>query len=680
MSRSRLFCLLVPALIGVALFAPVLQGDFVYDDRSLISLNPTMQDWSVLGKAFTTPYWELVDESRFGSGFYRPLGAATLGTLWQLGSGSPGVFHFASLLLHAACAAAVASLGLALGWRKSMAAAAGILFAVHGSHAEPVAWISGIPELLATLFCLLGLRGLALGQSLRTALWLLAAMLCKEVAIGVWLLAMAITLLRPKTRTTAALAGAKLSTKESSRWTTFSALSAAALAVYGLRCLAFDSPTAGFDRVNTFHGLVQSEQITLSFSLIGRYLAFLVWPWPHMPFRPLGLSDAASAERLWIGIAGGLVSLIALGVWLRQRKNTTLLFALGLLFAGLIPVMNTQALGQYPFEERFLYLPSAGFVLLLVVLLQRLPKQSWAWSAIALLAVSHAYSAHSGSKHWKNEEALFGWARTVEPNAVTGHIEYGRLMLEKAQSANDELERNRFTDHALNAYQESLAVDPDLYFVTSVEREKGNLGLGDALYLEQDYAGAEAVYRRTVDHYKFSPIGYLGLANCRAQIAIGHGQTGHVELANSVMADALILFESALQQDEHLESAVLGKASALLSLGRNEEALESFERALLMNPALEAALFGKANTLVSLGRLDQAQNFATGIFSQQPTNLEAALLLLDVQMQMNRMDLAIRTLDYFLEQAPGHPQRDMVQQTVDELRRMQSNEPLGPPR
>jgi tetratricopeptide (TPR) repeat protein len=681
----------------MALFAPVLQGDFVYDDRSLISLNPTMQDWSVIGKSFTTPYWELVDQSRFGSGFYRPLGAATLGTLWQLGSGSPWAFHLTSLLLHAACAAAVASLGLALGWRKSAAAAAGILFAVHGSHAEPVAWISGIPELLATLFCLLGLRGLALGQPLRTALWLLAAMLCKEVAIGVWLLALAITLLRPGSKTTTPtapskaskaatqqaapqVAGGELGEKKFPRWPTFFTLSAAALAVYALRVFAFDSAAAGFDRVNTFHGLEQSEQITLSFSLIGRYLAFLVWPWPHMPFRPLGLTDAASATRLWIGVVGGLVSLVALGVWLRHRKNTTLLFALGLLFAGLIPVMNTQALGQYPFEERFLYLPSAGFALLMVVLIQRLPKQSWAWAAMALLVVPHAYSAHAGSKHWKSEEALFGWARTIEPNAVTGHIEYGRLMLENAQNAADDLQRNRFTDYALNAYQESLAVDPDLYFVTSVEREKGNLGLGDALYLEQDFAGAEAVYRRTVDHYKFSPIGYLGLANCRAQIAIGHGQTGHVELASSVMAEALILFETALQQDEHLESAILGKASALLSLGRNEEALESFERALLVNPGLEAALFGKANTLVSLGLLDQAQNFATGIFSQQPANLEAALLLLDVQMQMNRVDLAIRTLDYFLEQAPGHPQRDMVLQTVEELRRMQSNEPLGPPR
>jgi tetratricopeptide (TPR) repeat protein len=681
----------------MALFVPVLGGDFVYDDRSLISLNPVMQDWSVLGKAFTTPYWELVDQSRFGSGFFRPLGAATLGTLWQLGKGSPEVFHFASLLLHAACAAAVASIGLALGWRKSAAAAAGILFALHGSHAEPVAWISAIPELLATLFCLLGLRCLVLGQSKRTALWLLAAMLCKEVAMGVWLLAMAITVLRPKTKTTTPTAASQSATrsktfatapvlnatkkaKNNLRWPTFLALGAAALAVYALRWHAFDSAAAGFDRVNTFHGLDQGEQIRLSFSLIGRHLAFLIWPWPHMPFRPLGLSDAASTTRLWIGIAGGLTSCVALFVWLRQRQNTSLLFALGLLFAGLVPVMNTQALGQYPFEERFLYLPSAGFALLVVLLLQRLPKQSWTWAAVLLLAIPHAFSAHAGSKHWQSEEELFSWARKVEPNAVTGHIEYGRLMLEKAQAATDTLQRNRFTDYALNAFRASLEVDPDLYFVTSVEREKGNLGLGDALYLEQDFAGAEAVYRLTVDHYKFSPIGYLGLANCRAQIAIGHGQSGHVELANAEMAEALVLFETALQQDENLQAAVLGKASALLSLGRNEEALESFERALQANPTLEAALFGKANTLVSLGRLEQAQAFATGIFSQQPTSLEAALLLVDVQMQMNRVDLAIHTLDYFLEQAPEHPQRDMVQQTVEELRRMQNNEPLGPPR
>ena len=657
MSLSRFFCLLVPALIGLALFAPVLNGDFVYDDRALISLNPTMQEWSVVGKAFTTPYWALVDANRFGSGFYRPLGAATLGAIWQLGGASPGAFHLVSILLHCACATGVAALGLALGWRRSMAAAGGILFAVHGSHAEPVAWISAIPELLATFFSLLALRSLAKRQTLRTGLWLLAAMLCKEVAIGVWLLALGITWLRPKTgdavrlettrRSTSATAHSLPAQKSFSLWPTFLSLSCAALVVYALRYLAFDdAAAAGFDRMNTFHALDQSQQISLSFSLIGRYLAFLIWPWPHAPFRPLELGSAADATYLKMALAAGLVSLSAFGLWLWQRKNVTVLFSLGLLFAGLVPVMNTQALGQYPFEERFLYLPSAGFALLTVALLSRLRSQRLAWAAIALLVIPHAVSARSGITHWRDEETLFRWAREVAPNAVTGHVEYGRLMLERAQGAVDDLQRQRYGEYALEAYQQSLTVDPDQYFVTSVEREKGNLGLGDALYLQGDFAGAEAVYRRTVDHYKFSPIGYLGLANCRAQTALRHGESGHFELHDAVMSEALTLFETALLQDPHLDAARLGKANALFRVGRFDEALQ----------------------------------LAMQLFDENPTRLETAQLLFSVQMQMERLDLAIQTLDYFLQMAPQHPQRDMVQQTVEELRRILDATPLGPPR
>ncbi len=430
------------------------------------------------------------------------------------------------------------------------------------------------------------------------------------------------------------------------RWLTIVSLSAAAIAVYFLRFVAFDSAAAGFDRVNTFHALDQGQQISLSFSLIGRYLAFLLWPWPHMPFRPLTLGSAADSTRLWIGIGGALLSLTALAVWLRQRRNRTVLFGLGLLFAGLIPVLNTKALGQYPFEERFLYLPSAGFALVAVALLSRLPKQTWAWAGLLVLVIPNAFSAHSGAKHWQSEEELFAWAREMEPNAMTGHIEYGRLMLERAQNETDRLTRSRLTEYALEAYQESLAVDPDLFFVTAVEREKGNLGLGDALYLDDDFVGAEAVYKRVVDHYKFSPIGYLGLANCRAQTAMAHGESGHYELSDSVMAEALEFFNTALEQDPNLDAAMLGKTTALFQIGRFEEALQ----------------------------------LATGMFGQDPTRLEAAQLLFSLQIELGRVEMAIRTLDYFLEKAPDHPQRDMVQQTVDELRRMQESAPPSPPR
>ena len=619
MPRARALAYLLPAILGVVLFLPVLGGDFVYDDLSLISENPSFQDASLYSRAWTTPYWELVDASRFSSGFYRPVGAVALGALWQLGDGSPRLFHWASLLLHGACAAAVAALALSLGWRPWAAALAGLLFAAHGSHSESVAWISALPELLATLFGLLGLCALRRNSPPLVFLAFALAMLSKEVALGIWLLALALTVLEGSGQ---AKRGRLV------------ALGLSALVVYALRSFAFESAAAGFDRINTVHGLQGLEAMALSFSLIARYLGFLIWPWPHRPFRPLELDPAAFDARLWLGALGLAVALAALFFWWRRRKDLPLHWGLGLLFAGLLPVLNTAALGQYPFEERFLLLPSAGFCLLVVALLQRLPRNSWQTAAVALVLIPNAVSAHRGLAPWKEEEALFQWAREVSPQASTGHVEYGRLMLERAKSAGDEVTRAMYCSRALDAYEASLEISPDEVLVTSVEREKGNLGLGDALYLEGDFAAANQVYQRVVDHYRYSPVGYLGLANCRAQMALVQGFEGRIEYADKLMGEAVDLFDQALAQD----------------------------------PGLFRARSGKAAALMQLNRLEEAEVLAQELFANHPADFERAQLLCSAQLALGKAEDAILTLQRFLELAPDHAQAGTVATTIEQLR------------
>lgn len=627
MTPARLYALLLPALVGIALFLPVLQGEFVYDDRSLLSLNPNFQEWAVIPKAFTTPYWELVDASRFSSGFYRPIGATVLAISWQFGGGEPLFFHMVSLFLHGACAMAVAALGLAIGWRPSLCAAAGLLFAASGVHAEPVAWISAIPDLLATLFCLFGLRALMLDKPKSMALCFLLAMLSKEASFGIWLLALVIAALRKQIMPVALLV-------------------VVGAVVYGLRANAFGAPSAGFDRVTTHHGLGAGDQFLLSLSLIGRYLGFLFWPWPHAPFHPLRLDEVGAAARLVPAILGGVAAVGAgLVWWWRGRRSHTLMLGLGLLFAGLVPVMNTHALGQYPFEERFLYLPSAGFLLLLAAAVDgiaRRSKQAWLMPVLVLaIAVPNAYSAHVGASKWKDEETLFGWAQETSPGAMTGFIEYGRLMLERAQATTDFLQRDMYTERALDAFERSLGIDPGLYLVTSVEREKGNLGMGDALYLSGDFKAAEAVYRQTVEHYRISPMGFLGLANCRGQKAMQYLGEQHPTLADRAFKEAVGHFDTALEQ----------------------------------SPGLLNAVIGKANALAQLRRLQEALPLAQDGFARASERFDVAQLLFSLLFQLERPAEAQAVLEEFLRLHPDHPQAFVVQQTLDSLRTLTEEAP-----
>ncbi len=614
MKSPRILALLVPALLGFALFLQVLPGDFVYDDRSLISLNPSFQHWEVIPQAFVTPYWELVDASRFSSGFFRPIGASVLALCWQLGQGEPLLFHFVSVFLHAACAMAVAAFALSFGWKPWLAGGAGVLFALSGVHAEPVAWISAIPDLLATFFSLLAMRAFVRQRFLSMACILFLGMLCKESALGIWLLLITLGLF-------------------SRRRKELGACLLVGLGVYALRVHAFDSWAAGFDRVTTHHGLSLVEQLKLSLSLVYRYLGFLLWPWPHAPFRPLALDSASLQQRIYPAIAGGLALFVALLTWLkRQNSSATARWGLGILGASLFPILNTQALGQYPFEERFLYLPSVGFSLLLAhaIFLASKQRTGIATSLLLLVGIPNAWSAWVGSRPWASEEALFTWARKVSPNAMTSHIEYGRLMVEYAQQTSDPLRRDMYTERALEAYRRSLEVDPDAFFVTTVEREKGNLGLGDALYLAGDFKAAEAVYRQTVDHYQISPLGYLGLANCRGQAALKHLREEHPTLADDAFEEALQYFDAALQQSPGLTNAVIGKAHALAQLGRYEE----------------------------------AQQFAEHGLQLAPNRLDVAELLFSIYYQQQNLPQALKVLRDFQRANPHHPRLADVQQTI----------------
>ncbi len=634
--------LLLPAVAALLVFLPMLTGGFLYDDQELIVRNPRIGESSFLEDAFTLPYWEVVSPQRTAAGFYRPLGAWLLAGYWHaFGDWSPG-YHLLSLLLHAACAAALAALALALGLSTRLACLAGIFFALHGGHVEAVAWISSAPDLLATLLALLGLTALARGRLLGAALCLTAAMLSKEAAIGAWLLALGWIALRPP----ASLPRARA----------FLALTLVGATVWALRANAFDSLFAGFDRKNTWHYLPPLEEWGLSFSLLGRYLGWLIWPWPHVVFDPLRVDITwTSAQRLVPALLGVGAALAAFAFWLRRGpRSLVILVGLGLCFAGLAPVLNTRALGQYPFEERFTYLPSAGFALIVAAsvlwlaakLRPREDSGKWAMVGLGGFALVHAVSIQTQLPHWKEEEAFFTWAREVSPDAMTPHLGYARLMLEKAQRAPDAYEREKWSERGLEAYQRSLEANPDRVFVSSIEREMGNLGVADSLFIGGDVRGALEVYQQVVNHWKESAIGWTGLGNCTGSLALRAAE-------------------------EH--DAATFQAKCL-------EALGHYERALGFDPSLLSAMNGKAFVLTLLDRFTEAQPLAETCFAADPANSDYAWNLQAVYSALGRTTFARRTIETFLAAAPSHPMRNLFLQRLAEIEAMRAGSGGGAPR
>ncbi|HEX9793831.1 MAG TPA: hypothetical protein VGC54_07580, partial [Planctomycetota bacterium] len=421
-STARRLAVLVPALAALLVFWPVLQAAFVYDDLPLLRHNAFVHSWSALWKAWTTPLWETVSETRYASGYHRPVGVVVFTLLHRIGGGAPWTFHLASILLHAACSALLARLALALGWRPLAAGAAGLLFAAHGAHLEPVAWASSLTYLLAAAFALLGLRALLCGRSTAAAIALALAALAHESAFGVWLLAFALVALRR-----APMRAPDRDGPAAARRPVFLRLGLGLLAVYLLRALAFGGPGAGFGRESIFdllgaepiaYGML--DRLVLALSLVWRYLAFLAWPWPHQPFRVLELDvQAGDWQLLGPALLGAVVLLAGAILWLRARAPRGLLAVpLGLLIATLLPLLDLGSLAEFPFEERYVYLASCGFALLLAgVAIGRKSAAEPRWraplgaAALAVVAAVQGASVRASLAPWRSHEAFFVHAR-----------------------------------------------------------------------------------------------------------------------------------------------------------------------------------------------------------------------------------------------------------------------------
>ena len=624
----------IPVLAALLVFAQILGADWVYDDIGLIRDNPRMTEWSTIAFTFQNPFWEITQQSANHTGFYRPLGGTVFVVLSKLTGTSPLVFHLVSLLMHAGCTALIVRLALTIGCPRPAALIAGLYFAISGSHTEAVAWASSMPDVMAALFSVLAITSFLRLKIVWPALWLFLALLSKESAISTWLLLLAVTIfsLNRLQRMIPSLAasptshasGQSADQQSPAYLPRFAMLFAVAGIYWLLRWNAFDDPAAGFDRQLTHHYLKPLHQVMLSLGLMAEYLAYLFWPWPNFPFRPLRVDIEPKDFVLWGPALIGLLALLTSAViWLsRNRKSALILIGFGMTFAGLAPVLNTKVIGRFPFEQRFLYLPSIGFSLLIGYWLfwlgRRLPKPAHLTVALLILG-ANAWSLIDATPRWKSEMSFFSWTRAESPNAMTPYLNMARLYMIEAESyPMGHPKRMEFTERAFQEYEASLKVDPDKYLVSSIERENGNIGMGQALFSMGDFKTAEAVYRETIKGYPLSQHAHLGIAQCiLVRIERERIRKSHAEML-PLYQEAYVHAEKATIGIWQLEGAYEMLSICQQFLGQIPEALQSANRALEIRPDRSNLVLRKIELLWMMNRHDLMKQTAVEFLQAYP--------------------------------------------------------------
>jgi protein O-mannosyl-transferase len=457
---------------------------FVYDDVPQILKNPGIQSWHYLPRYFTSHVWATIYPNSAGN-YYRPLFLLWLRLNYLLFGASPAGWHATSVLCHTIATWLVFRLARQLTRDRIVAFVAALLFGLHPAHIENVAWISGVTDPLMTCFVLASCTAFVSFRVSRKVAHLVLsvtffalALLSKETAAITPLLIFALSLIScPAEAESGGIAPKP--TRALRETAPFVLLT---LIYLGVRLQALGGiahPTVS----------ISWEQTLLTWPpVLWFYAKHLLLPLHLSEFYALNYVGYANTKQIFWPFLLLLVLGLASHRLIRAiRQKCAAFFALTLIILPLLPVLNLRSLTAGDIvHDRYLYLPSVGFALLVALLIaaggRRTSDHQRRIGPAALIAiVSLVFAALTliQQEQWSNDIALYTRGVESAPDNLTVRDNLANALLEANQP-----------DRAIPLYHDVLKRNPNFW--------RSNYNLGYAYYKTGRAEPAEEYLRRAI--------------------------------------------------------------------------------------------------------------------------------------------------------------------------------------
>jgi Flp pilus assembly protein TadD len=313
------------------------------------------------------------------------------------------------------------------------------------------------------------------------------------------------------------------------------------------------------------------------FALFARYLGKLLLPIDlnvHHVIPP--------AESFFdLPVLVGSCVTAAFAAALLHASNASRVVFLGLMFivVPLLPALYIPGIGGTPFAERYLYLPSLGFVVLLALTIFEIGRRlrygaNAALIAGVLLAALYAPGTIARNRVWQDDFHLWSDAAGRSPDSDIVHNNLGRAYFDMGQM-----------DGAIEHYRVALELNPD-------HAETHN-NLGAALATIGQLERAEGHFRTAL---KLAP----NYSDAHNNIGILYGRRGQADRAVSH-------FNDALQVRPDFPDARHNLGVAYLQAGRVEPAIEQFREVLRSSPRAVNTHLSLASAYEMMGLAEEAR-------------------------------------------------------------------------
>ncbi len=380
---------LAPAILVIVTilsYLPVFQNGFVYDDHFQLERNPYIRDFRHLNILLTKEVWHFSPWTN--SNNYRPLHMISYLLIYKMFGFNPVVFHASALLFYIA--------SVLLVWKiychyvRALPAFLGaLLFATHPVHVESVAWIGGFPDLMCGMFLFLSFLSYLRGRNPLSLLFFLFALFSKETSL-VFPLFIAVDHLL-------------FHGQEKRKIIFWGAGAAVLLLLYtGLRIYSLGA------FMRTEGTLIPLSMLHSGMAFTGLYLAKMFFPVELNAFYHFTLPLSLNVS--WPGF---LLLFSVLILVYAFRRNKLFLLACSWFGVFLLPALFIKEVSPVLFAERYLYLPSAGFLLAVI----SLPLKRHVPAVLLAISVIFAGLSYSRSKVWRDDLTL--WSDTVEKSPLS---------------------------------------------------------------------------------------------------------------------------------------------------------------------------------------------------------------------------------------------------------------------
>lgn len=594
---------IIITIFSFLLYAQSIKHNYTLDDHKVIDQNSvTTSGIAGIPTILKTDYWFGSNHDELRGPIYRPAPMLIWAIGWEISPDNPQLYHFFNVLFYAISCLLLFLVLCQLFSQQSLflPLICTFLYAAHPIHTEVVNNIKSLDEILCFLFGIASMWALVKYVSTRSGFLLIAAgffyflsLLSKETGVT-FLVILPLTVFFFS------------DLKKRSLWR-ISILLVSITAIWLLiRMFVFKdlirnivTETSALN--NTLYAApdVLSKYAT-AFYILLRYIGLLIFPHPltcdynYAQIKIQTFSDPAPAVGFLVYAALGIYSLINI-----PKKSP---IAYGILFylVTLAPVSNIFFLGGSSMAERFLFIPSLGFCLVISYLLAKysnnytalnfkghfLPKRAVV-AMLVVIGLLYSIKTYTRSKDWKDTLTVFSKDVEVSQNSATANELLGNSLVLRTSLISNKQHKQDTLNLAKKYLKRALEIAPGFYYASS------NLGY---IYLTENKPDSAYLYLKPA--LKFGP--------------------QDVQLSYYTGSSLFLLkrYDEAIQELQHTvslnpryEDAYVMLANSYISNRDLQNGLAAFYKVLEINPGNAKAYYNAAGILASMGNMAKADDF-----------------------------------------------------------------------